>query len=185
MEKLKALLSDVQAWFSRLTLRERRLVGFAGAAMAVFVVFIVAYSFSSAAGDARRRIASKMTDLNEVQTLAASYRESEQARQAVERQLSASNIQLISYLTDKGTAAGLDIPTMNPRADVTLNDGKIIESGVELNLSDVTLGKLVDFLSTVEQGAGVVKVKNLLVEPRATNQTLNARVTIVTYHLKQ
>ena len=185
MEKLKALFADAQAWFSRLTARERRLVGFAGVALTCFVVFLILWSFSTSASDYRRRTTDKLGKLAEVQALAASYREAEQVRQGVERQLTASNIRLISYLEEKGTAAGLDIPTMNPKSDVALGDGKIIESAVELTLTDISLGKLVDFLSAVETGPGVVKVKYLRVEPRTANETLTAWVTIATYRMKQ
>ncbi|MHB8875181.1 MAG: type II secretion system protein GspM [Myxococcaceae bacterium] len=185
MEKLKALFADAQTWFSRLTQRERRLVGFASVAMTALVVFLVLWSFGNSAASYRRRTGEKLAKLAEVQGLAASYRDAEQARQGVERQLSATNIKLISFLEEKGTTAGLDIPTMNPKSDVALGDGKIIESAVELTLTDVTLGKLVDFLTTVETGPGVVKVKYLRIEPRVASETLTAWVTIATYHLKQ
>lgn len=185
MEKLKALLSDAQASFSRLTERERRLVGIAAVAVAVFVVSLVLLSFSSSASSYRKRTEDKLRKLAQVQALAASFRDAEQQRQGVERQLTASNIRLISYIEEKGTAAGLDIPTMNPKADVTLgDDGKIVESSVELTLTDITLGRLVDFLSGVETGPGVVKVKSLRVEPRPANENLTAWVTIATYRMK-
>ncbi|MBI3185219.1 MAG: type II secretion system protein M [Myxococcales bacterium] len=184
MEKLRTLISDAQASFARLTERERRLVGIAALAVVGFVVFLIAFSFSSSADAYRRRTQDKLSKLGEVQALAASYRDAEQQRQGVERQLGASNIRLISYVEEKGTAAGLDIPTINPKADVTLGDGKIVESAVELTLTDISLGRLVDFLSLVEAGPGVVKVKNLRVEPRVASETLTAWVTIATYRLK-
>ncbi|MFZ5471064.1 MAG: type II secretion system protein GspM [Myxococcota bacterium] len=184
MNQLKALIADAQTAFGRLTERERRLVSLAAAAVACFVVFLVLFSFSSAAGTYRRRTEDKLRKLAEVQALAASYREAEQTRQGVERNLTASNIRLISYLEEKGTAAGLDIPTMNPKADVAIGDGKIMESAVELTLTDITLGRLVDFLSSVERGPGVVKVKYLRIEPRVAQENLTAWVTIATYRMK-
>jgi len=184
MEKLRALFADAQSWFSRLTQRERRLVAFTGVAASCFLIFMVVWSFNSSAADYRRRTADKISQLGDVQTLAASYRDAEQVRQGVERQLTASNIKLIGFLEEKGTAAGLDIPTMNPKSDLPLGDGKIIESAVELTLNDVTLAKLVDFLANVETGPGVVKVKYLRVEPRVASATLTAWVTIATYHMK-
>jgi general secretion pathway protein M len=184
MDALKNLFSDAQAGFARLTARERRLVVFAAVAVAAFALFLVLFSFSSSAASHRRRTADKLAKLSEVQALAASFRDAEQARQAMERQLTSSNLRLISYLNEKGTSAGLDIPTINPKADVTLGDGRIVESAVELTLTDISLGKLVDFLLSVERGPGVVKVKYLRLEPRPANQTLTAWVTVATYRLK-
>ncbi len=185
MDKIKALLSDANSWFTRLTQRERRLVALAASAVGVFVLFLILFSFSNSAAGYRRRTRDNLVKLAEVQALAASFREAEQARQGVERQLSASNIRLFSYVEEKGTAAGLDIPTITPKSDVPLGDGKIIESSVELTLTDVPLGKLVSFLSSVETGAGVVKVKFLRIEPKVASETLTAWATIATYHMKQ
>lgn len=184
-EALKTAIADATAAFSRLTQRERRLVLIAGGALLAFTLFVVLISFSNSANSYRRRTAEKLAKLSEVQTLAASYGEAEEARKAVEAELSASNIRLISYLEEKGTAAGLDIPTMTPKGDVPLGDGKIIESAVELTLTDISLSRLVSFLDGVESGPGVVKVTYLRVEPRIANETLTAWATIATYHMKQ
>jgi general secretion pathway protein M len=185
MEKLKALISDVQSWFQRLSARERRLVFLAGGGVAFFIVFIALFTSATGASATQRRTAEKMKKLAEVQSLAATYREAEQTRQDVERQLSASDVRLITFLEERGTVAGLEIPIMNPKGDIPVGDGKIIESAVELTLTDVTLGKFVAFLSGLEQGPGVVKVKWLRIEPKPANQTLTARTTIATYKLKQ
>ncbi len=185
MERLRALMSDLQTWLQRLTTRERRLVAGAGTALTAFVLFLILIAFSATAAGYRRRTEQKMAKLKEVQTLAASYRETEQNRQAMERQLTTSKLSLMSYLEEKGTAAGLSIPAMNQKPEVAIADGKIVENAVELTLSDITVNRLVDFLAAVERGPGVVKVKFLRLEPRASNQTLTAWATIATYRLKQ
>jgi general secretion pathway protein M len=66
-----------------------------------------------------------------------------------------------------------------------VGDGKIIESSVELTFTDVDLRKLTDFLTTVESGPGVVKVKYLRIEPRSASDTLTAWTTVATYRMKQ
>src|SRR2546423_863014 len=152
MNQLKALLGDAQMWFSRLTQRERLMVTGASGALGIFILFLVLFSFSSSADAYKRRIKDKSAKLAEVQALAASYGQAEMQRHAVERQLTGNNVRLITYLSEKATAAGLEIPSMTPKADVPLGDGKILESAVEMTFTDITLGKLVDFLSGVEQG---------------------------------
>jgi general secretion pathway protein M len=184
MNQLKEQLAKVQAWFQTLTQRERRLVALAGACAVGFMLFLVVFTFGNTARQIRNRTAEKVRQLDEVQTLAAGFREGEAKRAALEAQLRASNVRLASYLEEKGNRAGLDIPSINPRADVTLAGEKIIEQSVEVTLTDIKINRLVDFLTYVEQGPGMVKVKHLRVEPRPANETLTAWVTISTYKLK-
>lgn len=186
MTPIKNALAYVQTWFGQLSTRERRMVLLAGSGVAIFLVFIVYFSFSNAADGYRRRTADKTDKLIEVETLATSFRESQQQRQAVERQLGAmGNVPLMTFLEEKGDAAGLDIRTINPRADLPIGDGNIIESAVVLTLADVSLDRLVNFLSDVERGPGVVKVKELRLEPRRDQETITAWATIATYSMKR
>ena len=173
-QQLKQLWSDAQSWFLRLTERERILVSAAGATLGVFIVFGILYSFASSAAGIRDRTEKKLKQLEQAEVLAASYSDAQRARQDVERQLSTNAVSLISYIEDKGEKAGMKIPAMNPKGEVPLADGKIVESSVELTLTDVSLRSLHEFLTSVEQGPGVVKVKYLRLEPRPDNQTLTA-----------
>lgn len=183
MERLKQAWANIESWFGNLTSRERRLVVLAGSAATIFVLFIIVFGLSSSAAAIQRRTAEKLQKLQAVQTLAAVYRESELRRQNVERQLSSNNIQLISFLEEKSTAAGLQIQTMTPKGDAPVGDGKIVETSVELSLTDIPLNKLVNFLNSVEQG-GMVKVKYLRLEPRTSTNTLTAWTNIAAYRLK-
>src|SRR5687767_12894949 len=105
MEQLKSLFADLGAWFSRLTSRERQLVLLAGGALTGFLLFLLVFSFSSTANSYRKRIDSKLLKLQEVQQLAANFRESEAQRQQVEAQLTGSDVRLVTYLEEKFTAA--------------------------------------------------------------------------------
>lgn len=184
MGALRDLLSKAGAWFGTLTARERRLVALAGVALVAFLVFVVTLSFANKASSIRARTAQKALLLEEVQTLALGFREVESQRAALEARLRASNVRLASYLEEKGTRAGLEIPSINPRADVTLDGDKIVESAVEVTLTDIKLNRLVDFLQAVESGPGMVQVKYLRVEPRPASESLTAWLTVATYHLK-
>ena len=184
MDKLRTLIADFVAWFLSRSERERKLLVVCASAVLLFVLFLTFFSFANTASSTRRRTEYKETQLRQVEDLAASYNQAQSKREMAEQQLSRNNVQLISYLEEKGTAAGLDIPTINPKGDVPIGDGSIIESSVELTLTDVQLGKLVDFLSSVERGPGIVKVKYLRLEPRPADQVLTAWATIATYKLK-
>lgn len=184
-EQLQQLLAPARAWFDRLSGRERRLVSLAGGAVALFVVFLVFLSFSSSAAAYRRRTADKQLKLQKIQGLAGTYRDAQQAREQAEAQLSNSNVRLITYVEERARNAGLEVPTMTPKADVPLGDGRIVESALELTFTDVDLRRLTDFLGAVERGPGVVKVKFLRLEPRPSGDMVTAWTTVATYRLKQ
>lgn len=184
MSAITELQQTVAGSFASLSSREKRMVGGAGAAVIAFVVFMVLFSFGSKADAIRRRTADKLVKLDEVQTLAAGYRDARAKQDALEAQLRASNVRLVSYLEDKAGPAGIPLPSINPKADIPLEGSKIVESSVEITITDVKLNRLIDFLTAVEAGPGIVKVKNLRVEPRLEQESVTAWVTVATYRMK-
>lgn len=150
----------------------------------IFIVFLVTFRFSASATAIRARTAQKIEKLSRVQDLAASYNQSKAQREMAERQLAASNIRLSSFLEDVAKQKGVELPTINPKADVPLEGTKIVESSVEVTLTDVKLNRLLEFLQAVESAPGVVKVKYMRLEPRVSSESITAWLQIATYHLK-
>jgi general secretion pathway protein M len=185
MDKVRELINDIRTWFDRLSNRERQLVALTSAAVLGFIIFIILLSFSNTAQRYQRRIDDKLKSLQQVKELASSYRQAAQERQEAEQQLQASNVRLISYIEERATQAGLEVPNMTPKGDVPLGEGQMIESSVELTFTDVNLLKLTEFLRLVEGGPGVVKVKTLRLETRSGTETLTAWTTVATYRMKQ
>ena len=188
MSAITDLQTTIQTSFAALSMREKRMVGGAGLAVTLFVVFMVSFSFSNKADAIRRRTAEKIIKLEEVQTLASGYRDAKARQDALEGQLRASNVRLVSFLEEKAKPAGIELPSINPKADIPLEGSKIVESAVEVTLTDVKLNRLIDFLQSVEAGPGIVKVKYLRLEPRPNavpeNGTVTAWLTVATYRLK-
>jgi general secretion pathway protein M len=184
MSAITDMQQTVQTSFAALSSREKRMVGGAALALAVFAVFMVVFTFGNKADAIRRRTQDKISRLDEVQTLAAGYRDAKMKQDALENQLRASNVRLVSYLEDKAKPAGIELPSINPKADIPLEGSKIVESSVEVTLTDVKLNRLVDFLQAVEAGPGIVKVKYLRLEPRPAQETVTAWLTVATYKLK-
>lgn len=178
------LSTTIQSSLATLSARERRMVLAAGIAVSVFVVFMVTFSFSNKAAAIRTRTTQKIDKLTRVQELAASYNQSRAQREMAERQLAASNIRLSSFLEDIAKQKGVELPTINPKADVALEGTKIVESSVEVTLTDVKLNRLLEFLQAVEGAPGVVKVKYMRLEPRVASESITAWLQIATYHLK-
>ena len=188
MSAITDLQATIQTSFAALSAREKRMVGGAGLAVTVFVVFMVIFTFNNKADSIRRHTAEKLLKLDEVQTLASGYRDAKLKQDSLEGQLRASNVRLVSYLEEKAKPAGIELPSINPKADVPLEGSKIIESAVEVTLTDVKLNRLVDFIQSVEAGPGIVKVKYLRLEPRPNavpeNGTVTAWLQVATYKLK-
>jgi general secretion pathway protein M len=185
MDAIKNLFSPLQARWAQLSTREQRLLLLMGGAVSLFILFVIIFSFSSSAASTTRRTEAKLSQLRQVQELAANYNQAEQQRRAAEQQLSRGDFRLISYLEERASQAGVSINSMNPKPDVTLADGRIQESAVDVTLTDVNARQLVDFLNSVEGGPGVVKVKYVRVEPRPANDNVTAWATVSTYRLKQ
>lgn len=184
MSALSNLTTSVSSSFTTLSQRERRMVVAAGLALLLFAVFMVLMGFANRGNAIRRRTQDKLAKLEEVHALAAGYGAQRAAQESLERQLAASNVRLISFVEEKAKKEGLELPSINPKADVPLESSRITESAVEVTLTDVKLNRLVDFVTALEAGPGIVKVKYLRLEPRLQNETVTAWLTIATYHLK-
>jgi general secretion pathway protein M len=184
MNPIRQLFNDLRLRFEQLSGRERQLVVVAGSAVLLFILFITVMSFANSANTYRRRTQDKLAKLQEVQQLAASYNQATAARTSIEQQLTNSDVRLLTYISDKATAAGLDAPTMTPKGEIGIGDGNILESTMDLTFIDVDLRKLTDFLRTVESGPGIIKVKYLRIEPRPASESLTAWATVATYKLK-
>lgn len=184
MERLRFLWADVQAWYLRLNPRERVMVTSAAAATVVVVTFIVLFLLSSSADATRRRTEGKLQRLAEAEQLATGYAEAERVRKQAEAALTSSDVALPTYIDEKGQRAGLAGFSLTPKGDVPVGDGRIIQSSVEFTLTDVSLPRLVDFLGSLEQGPGVVRVTFLRIEPRPKDGVLTAWITATSYRLK-
>ena len=184
MESLRSASANAQAYFSTLTQRERRIVGGGIVAVLGFIIFVTTFSLRARSDTLRTHIKDKTAQLEQVQELAGTFRDADNARQQVELSLRASNVRLATYVEDKGKSAGLSIPIINPKGDVTLDGDTIVESAVEVTLNDIALNRLTDFLAALEAGPGVVKVKYMRIEPRPSSETLSAWLTISTYRMK-
>ncbi|HLT29825.1 MAG TPA: type II secretion system protein GspM [Myxococcaceae bacterium] len=185
MESLKQAWAQLQTKFEALSTREQRMVL---ALIPVFVIvlfFILIITFDNSARSIRSRTEAKRDQLEQVRALAGNYSQAQAQRRAAEQQLSASNVRLLSLLEQRATQAGLTIPTMNPRGEAPVGDGRVLESRVDLTLADITVRELVDFLSAVERGPGVVQTTYLRIEPRPQAENLTANVNVSAYRLDQ
>ena len=109
MEAWQKLRADAEAFFSRLSPRERVMVTAAGAAVAAFVLLLVSMGVSHAIRDRESRIDAKTQVLSQVGQLAQTYRRAQSERSLLEAKLQGPPVQLMSFVSQTGTRLGIEV----------------------------------------------------------------------------
>jgi general secretion pathway protein M len=186
METLRQLRSDLEAWFSRLSSRERVMVSLAGVAIAVFIVFMATMQVQRGIGRREASIDRKTQVLAQVGKLAQGYRAVQAERQQLEAKLKGPPVQLMSFVAQTGQRLGIEVNDLRPGAAApsTAND-RVVEETVEVNLAKLDLPKLAALLQELERGPGVVKVRRLALRSRNDDPAaVDVTIVVATYQLK-
>ena len=184
LDQLKKVWERAEEAFDVLSVRERRMLILAILALVGFLLFIATLRISRTESAIQARTSAKLRALEEIRGLAATYKDRRAAQVSVEAALAGSKIRLLSFLDEQATRAGLSLQTQNPRPEMPVPGTSIVESGVEITLTDVKLNRLVDFLNSITLSSNFVRVKYLRVEAHPENGTVTAWVTISAYSLK-
>ncbi len=184
MNRLRQLLSDANAAYSRLTARERGLVALAAGALVLLLIGLVAFTVSGAVSRREARIRGKSVQLEQIAKLTAGYRADEMRRQELERQLRDNKTKLFSYLDDLAKRQKIEIGGMNDKGAAPLSE-KVVASSVEVTFTRISLDKMIKFLQEVETGQGLVKVTRLQLRPRTDEPVLDAWLVLATYTLSE
>jgi len=183
MEFVRRLWASAQAFFGRLSARERVMVSAALASIALFVVFLVSTGVSRAIDARERRIEAKTEMLSQIGKLTQGYRQARAERQSMEARLRGPPVQLMSFVSQAGTQLGVEVNDLRPGTP-TASEG-MEEDSVEVNLVRIDLAKLARLLDTLERGPGVVKVSKVRISTRADDPNLvDATLQIATWRLK-
>ena len=184
MEQLRQLRANLENWLNALSPRERTMVTAAGLAVVLFVVFMASVRLQAGVQAREARIEDKTKALAQVGTLAAGYRRVQGERAAMEGRLKGAPIQLMSHVSQTGTALGIEVTDLRPVGAPADLDG-VTEESVEVNLPRIELGNLAKLLQGLERSAGMVKVRRLKLATRTDDPKLvDATVVVATYHLK-
>jgi len=184
MERWKELRAELEAWASRLSPRERVLVTAAGLAIVLFVVFMVSFKLQAGVRAREARIEEKTQALSQVGTLAAGYRQVQAERTAMESRLKGQPVQLMSHVSQAGSALGIEVTDLRPSGAAAEVDG-VTEETVEVNLPRIELAQLSRLLAGLERSPGLVKVRRVRIATRTDDPKLvDATVVVATYHMK-
>jgi general secretion pathway protein M len=184
LERLRKLRGDVEAWLATLAPRERVMVGVAAAAVAVFVVWLVAHGIGAGATAREARIEQKTKVLSQIGKLAEGYRRRAAERQAIEARLRGPPVQLMSHISQTGATLGVQVNDLRPSGAPTEAEG-LREESVEVNLARIELQRLGLLMQSLERGAGVVKVRRIRITTRSDDPALvDATLVISTFQPK-
>lgn len=172
-ERIDPLIAQARARYQKLERRERLLVQIAGGLLAVFLVYnLVVSPLIDYINGLDEQIVSRERDLAGMQRLVATFtRVKDDLRAAQHDTVPAGRaFSLFSVLEASfSKTVGHDkIASITPQADKKLPDG-LVQYGVQLKLSDVSLGQIVDALYAVRTLGVPVGVANLHIERRTPN----------------
>lgn len=184
MPSINALTSKITENFEQLSMRERLMVGACGAVLIVFICFISWFTLSRKVELAQTRIHAKTTQLSQLMDLQSTFSRRELEGKQLQNKLKNNKVRLISHLESAAKAAGVEIGNMTPHDSNPDSDG-IIETTVTIKLQRLSLTRLQEFLSRVENSSqSMIFVKRLRVNKRFDDKTLlDAEMAISTYKI--
>ncbi|MBW2699706.1 MAG: type II secretion system protein M [Deltaproteobacteria bacterium] len=158
-------IETLMAAFQRLSQREKLMVGGVGAALVLFIGFFIHMGFASSLNSMSSRIDNKTKKLIQIIELRKDFEDAKQGqRLSQERMRRGAGIDLKATIEQQAEKLGVAIQDMKsnpPSVDV---ESGIQENKVAVNIELITLDRLVDFLSGIEQSSQTVAVRKLRVK---------------------
>ncbi len=181
---MQALLDQISEAFNARTDREQKLVLVTGVALAIFLL-LGAFWWTESAVDTRlKTIKVKKEQLALVQSKEGEYKAAEQAEEQAKKRLKSNNISLFSKLQSAAQKQGLQLRDLNERKVPVKGAETIEQVSVEVNLQEVSIDALNQFLEEIEgrRKNGLVKITKLKVLTRHDNdQMLKVNMTVATW----
>jgi general secretion pathway protein M len=183
MDRLRRIQASLEAFFARLSPRERVMDSAAIAAVGLFVLFLVTTGVSRSITAREKRIESKTEMLSQIGKLTRGYRQAQADRQSLEARLKGPPVQLMSFVSQTGAQSGVEVNDLRPGTPNTA-DG-LTEESVEVNLARVDLPRLARLVDALERGPGVVRVRKLRLATRNDDPNLvDVTLQVSTWQLK-
>lgn len=185
MNKLLTRFRNLRAGFGRLSQQEQFIVLVSGG-VATFVILVgLGWAVASAIDSAEHRVKVKTEQLSEVLRLQGEYRAKIAEKEARLLELDKSaKVRMVSMVEDIARQAGVEIGQLRPEDSEPTPDG-IIESRLDLKVSNLSADRLQDFLDRLEKAPGLVVVRRLKLNRPYRRDTLDLEVTLTTYKRKE
>jgi general secretion pathway protein M len=180
VNRLQDFAAAVEQYLARLSTRERVLVGIAVAVFLSLGLIVIGFSLSGAISRREASIREKGKALQEIWSLAATYKERDARRKQLEEKLRVP-VKLFTYIDELSKKQGVEIGDMQDRGNTTGAD-KVTEAVVEFDLSKLTLDKLTNFLNAIEHGPHILKIKKIRLRTRLDDpNSVDVSLAVATY----
>lgn len=173
----------IRIWYEGLSQKERLFVIIFFSMLFAVIIVLSIVMISSSLNTRYIDIADKEKKLQEIISQRDRYREAEQSQKIFEQRLKGNNVNLFSFVEELSRKLQINISDMNERTTPLQKGDKIQEQTLELNITQVPMDRLVDFMKELEKGQYLIKVKRLKVNTRyeKDSRTLNVNMIVATY----
>jgi general secretion pathway protein M len=184
---MKRYTREILSAFERLSGREQIMV--LVLAVAVSTAFLGFGSFLIRR-DLRRteaRIEAKLGKIQEIVALRGDYQkrlsDQQQMADAIRKN---GELRLLSYLEDLSKRTKIELGQASDRPGRKSGSSPVVESSAEVLIKNVSMDRLYNFLTAIEEGNQLVKVRQLRIRTRFDDpKKLDANVTVGTFHLAE
>ena len=169
----------------KLTKRERYYVSAGVALIALFIIFqFVLSPFLAAKEKTKRSIQAKEKTLKELVSLSSEYGALKEDSVDIKKALALrdGNFTLFSFLEKQAGQSNVKPNIKYMKPSTSTDKGPYSESSVEMNLENITLKQLVEYLHLVESPENLVRIKRISVkQSKGSSEYLTALIHLVTY----
>jgi len=170
-----------------LSQREQRVLIGAGVVFVLMLLYLGVDSVLQGYEKLEDRIATKRVEVEKISRLRTQYMEAHRQLEDIKAKLDKmeKGFSLLSFIEDLANKEDIreNIGSVKPKK-LPLNDS-YDENIVELQIDNISLSKLVDFIFKIENSDYLLKVKRLRVKPRYDNRDLlNVTLQVTTYKKK-
>ena len=183
MSKFSKRFDGLKLAFSRLPQRDQTLIVLTSGILALVFLVGTTVGVSLTLKKVSHRLSVKLEELTEVIQLQTDYQARQDERAARMRDLSASQVRLISVVELAAKQAGIEIGQLRPEEGQPSPEG-IVESRVDLRAGGLSADRVQNFLEALEKSQGVVIVRRLRLSRPYSKDTVDLDMTITTYKLK-
>ena len=182
MSALGGKTQDLAAAFSRLSRREKIMVGGLAVCFVLFVGMLLSLWISSRLAALQRRIDDSNDKLQAMIDMRAEFETAKAARKKAEQRIRAArHIQLMGTL--ENLAKQLE---MNPRPTAGNPETNVEEERVDVKIPRITIDRLVDFLVQLEKRSASIAVRTLHIKNNFREpQYLDVSFTVSKFQLKE
>ena len=182
-----SILTFTKDWLAgkleHLSERERMMVNYGTMGGGLLILILISLVFSGAISQAERRVVQKTSQLTELLALQGVYQAKKNEETAQLRQIRNSRVKLVSLVESVAQETGVTIAQMQP--DVGPQDSKgIVESTLLVRFKGLSIDRLEEFLSKLNNRKGMVFVSHLEINRPYRSKKLDVSMTVITYKLK-